>query len=244
MDRVAQLYYVTGNEHAKVILDRWTKWVLANVHLTKNGSFEIPSDLVWSGAPAAQLGRQDAELERPGRALQQDPAREGEDHRPGPGRGRGAGAHAALLRREVGRPRAGQAGQGAARPDVEEVPRRQRASRRPRRARTSSASATRSSSPPAGRARCRTATPSTRIRPSPASARRYTKDPDWPKIEAHLRGGPAPTFTYHRFWAQADIALAYATFAILYPDGIKVGSKAVGRWGRGGKGGRGEYRGN
>ena len=50
---------------------------------------------------------------------------------------------------------------------------------------------------------------------------RYTQDPDWPKVEAHLRGGPAPTFTYHRFWAQADIALANATFAILYPDGIK-----------------------
>ena len=33
MDRVAQLYYVTGNEHAKVVLDRWVKWVLANVHL-------------------------------------------------------------------------------------------------------------------------------------------------------------------------------------------------------------------
>jgi len=55
----------------------------------------------------------------------------------------------------------------------------------------------------------------------------YTKDPEWSKVEAHLRGGPAPTFTYHRFWAQADIALANATFAILYPDGIKAGAVAA-----------------
>ena len=55
---------------------------------------------------------------------------------------------------------------------------------------------------------------------------KYTKDPDWPKIEAHLRGGPAPSFTYHRFWAQTDIALANATFAFLYPDGISS-AKAV-----------------
>jgi hypothetical protein len=56
---------------------------------------------------------------------------------------------------------------------------------------------------------------------------KYTKDPEWSKVEAHLRGGPAPTFTYHRFWAQADIALANATFAILYPDGIKAGAVAA-----------------
>jgi hypothetical protein len=52
---------------------------------------------------------------------------------------------------------------------------------------------------------------------------RYTSDPGWPQVEAHLRGGPAPTFTYHRFWAQSDIALANATMAFLYPDGIRSG---------------------
>jgi len=55
----------------------------------------------------------------------------------------------------------------------------------------------------------------------------YTKDPEWSKVEAYLHGGPAPTFTYHRFWAQTDIALANATFAILYPDGIKAGAAAA-----------------
>jgi hypothetical protein len=47
----------------------------------------------------------------------------------------------------------------------------------------------------------------------------YRDDPEWPKVEAYLNGGPAPTFRYHRFWAQADIALAYGDFAHLFPNG-------------------------
>ncbi|WP_461038542.1 glycoside hydrolase family 48 protein, partial [Streptomyces mayteni] len=34
--------------------------------------------------------------------------------------------------------------------------------------------------------------------------------------EAYLNGGPAPTFTYHRFWAQADIAIALSTYSDLF----------------------------
>jgi hypothetical protein len=30
------------------------------------------------------------------------------------------------------------------------------------------------------------------------------------------RGGVAPTFTYHRFWAQADAAMAYAIYGQLF----------------------------
>jgi hypothetical protein len=43
----------------------------------------------------------------------------------------------------------------------------------------------------------------------------YEDDPAWSKIEAYLAGGAAPTFTYHRFWAQADIALAMGSYAEL-----------------------------
>ncbi|MFF8383261.1 glycoside hydrolase family 48 protein [Streptomyces kanasensis] len=43
----------------------------------------------------------------------------------------------------------------------------------------------------------------------------YQDDPAWPKVEAYLKGGAAPVFTYHRFWAQADIALAMGAYAEL-----------------------------
>jgi hypothetical protein len=46
----------------------------------------------------------------------------------------------------------------------------------------------------------------------------YREDPDYPQVEAYLNGsGPAPTFRYHRFWAQADIAMAMADFGLLFP---------------------------
>jgi hypothetical protein len=46
---------------------------------------------------------------------------------------------------------------------------------------------------------------------------KYKSDPDWSKVQAYLDGGPAPTFRYHRFWAEADIALANAAYGSLFP---------------------------
>ncbi|CAM5716306.1 Exoglucanase B OS=Streptomyces glaucescens OX=1907 GN=cbhB PE=4 SV=1 [Streptomyces glaucescens] len=43
----------------------------------------------------------------------------------------------------------------------------------------------------------------------------YKDDPSWSKIESYLAGGAAPTFTYHRFWAQVDIATAMGSYAEL-----------------------------
>ncbi|CAM5723378.1 hypothetical protein SALBM217S_04431 [Streptomyces griseoloalbus] len=43
----------------------------------------------------------------------------------------------------------------------------------------------------------------------------YQDDPAWSKIESYLEGGSAPVFTYHRFWAQADIATAMGAYAEL-----------------------------
>jgi len=51
LQRVAELYYETGNEMAKDILDRWVKWVKTEVKLNSDGTFQIPSDLEWSGQP-------------------------------------------------------------------------------------------------------------------------------------------------------------------------------------------------
>ncbi|HKN97833.1 MAG TPA: glycoside hydrolase family 48 protein, partial [Pseudonocardiaceae bacterium] len=47
----------------------------------------------------------------------------------------------------------------------------------------------------------------------------YRNDPDFPKVQSYLNGGPAPTFNYHRFWAQVDVATGYADYARLFPEG-------------------------
>lgn len=46
----------------------------------------------------------------------------------------------------------------------------------------------------------------------------FQDDPAWPAVQSYLDGGPAPTFQYHRFWAQADVAMAMADFARLFPE--------------------------
>jgi hypothetical protein len=39
-------------------------------------------------------------------------------------------------------------------------------------------------------------------------------------INAYMSGsGPAPQFRYHRFWAQADAAMALADYGLLFPNG-------------------------
>jgi hypothetical protein len=42
-------------------------------------------------------------------------------------------------------------------------------------------------------------------------------DPDLPRVEAALRRGEPPVFRFHRFWAQAEAAVAYAEVARLFP---------------------------
>jgi hypothetical protein len=46
----------------------------------------------------------------------------------------------------------------------------------------------------------------------------YKKDKDWPKVEAYLKGGAVPVFTYHRFWQQADVALAQGAYGLLFKE--------------------------
>jgi hypothetical protein len=43
---------------------------------------------------------------------------------------------------------------------------------------------------------------------------KYKEDPDWPQVEDFLNGGNAPTFTYHRFWAQTEIMVANGLLSI------------------------------
>lgn len=50
MDRVAEYYYVTGDERAYKILDKWMKWMVPNIKFVYDYIF-IPTELRWSGAP-------------------------------------------------------------------------------------------------------------------------------------------------------------------------------------------------
>ncbi|MFZ5989893.1 MAG: glycoside hydrolase family 48 protein [Bacillota bacterium] len=56
VQRVAELYYETGDEMARKLLDKWTAWVKKEIRLNADGTFQIPSTLDWEGQPDAWKG--------------------------------------------------------------------------------------------------------------------------------------------------------------------------------------------
>lgn len=56
MQRVAQLYYETGNQMAKNLLDKWVPWAMSQVKLHDDGTYEIPCNLIWEGQPDTWTG--------------------------------------------------------------------------------------------------------------------------------------------------------------------------------------------
>lgn len=52
-----------------------------------------------------------------------------------------------------------------------------------------------------------------------ASMRSFYKDTSiWPSVQAYLAGGPVPSQKYHRFWANVDMAVAYAMLEHYFPE--------------------------
>jgi Glycosyl hydrolase family 48/Cellulose binding domain len=55
MQRMAEYYDVTNDANAKAILDKWVGWATSNTTLGTGSTFAIPNELDWSGAPAASF---------------------------------------------------------------------------------------------------------------------------------------------------------------------------------------------
>jgi hypothetical protein len=53
--RLAELYLVTGNTLAKSVLDKWVTWAMSETTLGAGSTFTIPSEMSWSGAPSASF---------------------------------------------------------------------------------------------------------------------------------------------------------------------------------------------
>jgi hypothetical protein len=47
---------------------------------------------------------------------------------------------------------------------------------------------------------------------------KYQSDPSYASVAANLAAGTAPVFSYHRFWAQTEVALAQGDWATLFPN--------------------------
>ncbi|MFD9433805.1 glycoside hydrolase family 48 protein [Streptomyces sp. NPDC060002] len=206
MERVAEYYQQTGNASAKAVLDKWVDWALSKTTINPDGTFLIPSTLQWSGqpdtwnasSPPANTGLHVTVADYTNdvgvaaayaKTLTYYAARSGDTDAKTTAK--------ALL---DGMWANNQDALGIAVPETRAdynrfddgvyVP------------------STFSGKMPNGD----TVNSSSTF----ASLRSFYKnDPAWSKIESYLAGGAAPVFTYHRFWAQADIALAMGSYAEL-----------------------------
>jgi len=217
MQRIAELYYATGNAKAKALLDKWVPWALANTTIGTGGNFEIPSDMTWSGAPATW----NPTSPQPNTNLHVTVTKKGRDVGVAAAYARtlmyyaaksGNAAAKAGAKGLIDALHANSDAKGVSTPETREDYRRFDD--------TYDASSGQGLYLPPGWTGDMPNGDVIAAGKSFVDIRSfYKRDPDWPKVQSYLDGGPAPTFNYHRFWAQADVAMAYADYGHLFPNG-------------------------
>ncbi|WP_224367030.1 glycoside hydrolase family 48 protein [Hyalangium versicolor] len=218
VQRVAEYYYVTGDAKAKKLLDKWVGWASANTTLTADGKYQIPSTLQWTGEPdtwnpttpgtnsnlhvsivdyTTDVGVTAAFA----RTLTFYAARSGS-------------VSAKTLAKELlDRMWANyQTSKGVAVPEKREDYKRFDDAY--------NAATGDGVFVPTGWTGKNAQGATVDANSTFLSLRpKFQQDPDWAKVQSYLAGGAVPEFTYHRFWAQADIALAMADYGRLL-DGV------------------------
>lgn len=206
MERVAELYQQTGNAKAKTVLDKWVDWALSKTTFNPDGTFRIPSTLQWSGQPdtwnasspgsnsglrvtVADYTNDVGVAAAYAKTLTYYADRSGDTE-----------AAAAARKLLDGMWANHQTDLGIAVPE-------------------NRADYNRFDDPvhiPSGWTGTMPNGDAINSSSTFDSIRSfYEDDPAWSKIENYLAGGAVPSFTYHRFWAQADIALAMGSYAEL-----------------------------
>lgn len=206
MERLAEYYHESGDADAKAVLDKWVDWALAHTTVNPDGTYRVPSTLKWSGAPdtwnasnpgdngglhvtVADYTDDVGVAAAYAKTLTYYAAKSGDTQAKSTAK--------ALL---DGMWEHHQDPLGIAVPET-----------RADYDRFDDAVYV-----PSGWTGTMPNGDTVNASSTFASIRSfYQDDPAWSKIEAYLAGGAAPTFTYHRFWAQADIALAMGSYAEL-----------------------------
>ncbi|KAJ8980324.1 hypothetical protein NQ317_008032 [Molorchus minor] len=198
VDRLAQFYYVTGNTRAEALLNKWVSWFLSVSTISADG-YQIPDHLTWTGLP--------------GDDLHVTVETYNDDVGTGAATARALSYYAAKTNNEEAKTAAKnildvmwnnfQTDKG-----VTDVETREDYSRFNEPIYV----------PPGwtGTYPDGDVIDSTSTFISLRSF--YLDDPDYPVVEAYLNGGSVPTFTYHRFWAQSDVAIAQGAYGLLFNE--------------------------
>ncbi|GAB2610178.1 hypothetical protein GCM10027168_48910 [Streptomyces capparidis] len=208
VERVAEYYYLTGNATAKAVLDKWVPWAAKHTTAGPNGEFRVPSTLNWTGQPDTWNAS--------------SPGGNANLHVTVTEYGQDVGVGSALAKTFL---------YYAAKAENTEIA---TLAKNLLDAMATHADA-KGISVPETRADYRrfndpvyipsgwTGTMPNGDRVASGSTFSsirtfYRRDPAWPQVQSYLSGGSAPTFTYHRFWAQAGLAIAFGVYAELFGE--------------------------
>jgi hypothetical protein len=237
MDRVAQYYFVTGDARAKVVLDKWVGWVKQHTKLAGDGTYDIPSTLDWSGKPGASWS---ASAHEAGKGNGGNVGWNGGLHVRIRDYGDDAGVASATARTLAFY--AAKSGDKAAQKLAKELLDRLWTKYRDKLGVTTPETRVDYKRfrdtvyvPPGWNGKMPNGDPIQNGATFIGIRSRYKQDPEWHKVDAYLKGGKPPVFKYHRLWAQADIAIANASYGWLFPDD-KSGSAVVAEGGGGAAG--------
>jgi hypothetical protein len=209
MERWAEYYYLTKDAKIKPILDKWVSWVSAHTTVGTGGTFSIPSTLSWTGQPDTW----NASSPGGNSGLHVSVTESGTDV------GVAGGLVKALLyyAAATSNTAAQTLGKGlldalSAHTDTKGIAIAE--------TRTDYSRFNDKVFVPSGWTGKMPNGDTVNSSSTFLSIRSFLKnDPDFAKVQAYLNGGAAPSFTYHRFWAQADIAMAFAVYSELFGGG-------------------------
>ncbi|XP_074037734.1 exoglucanase B-like [Leptinotarsa decemlineata] len=197
VDRLAQYYYVSGDYQAKSLLDKWVSWILSEIKFNGD-NYTLPATLEWDGVPPNVRVRVSGYTNDVGTAS---------------GTARTLSFYAAKANHAEAKNVAKKLLDG-----MWKLYQTDKGVSTPEEASTYNQFNLPIAVPYGWTGRY----PNGDVIDNSATFIKlrswYKNDPDWPKVEAHLNGGPAPVFTYHRFWAQADHALAQGTYGLLFNE--------------------------
>ena len=216
LERVAEYYYVTGDAKAELMLDRFVKWVKAHTKLLPGGAYQIPAVLKWSGQPANDWNETaqnwDPKDANYNNTLHVQVTETSDDVGTTAGLVHSLEFYAAKKNDKEARTLCRELldrmwtkfrdTKGISNPEVRKdfkrlndkvfVP-----------------------------ANWQGKMPNSDLIDANSTflsiRSKYKQDPGFKQLEALLAAGKAPEYRYHRFWAQAHIALAYATYGWLFP---------------------------
>jgi hypothetical protein len=225
MERVAEYYYVTGNADAKIVLDPWIAWVEANTTATSTG-YSIPSSMTWTGQPSLDWNATTQDWTAGDLGVTYNAGLSVTITASGQDVGVTGSLCKALLYYSAGTAKwAGTQDMPSftlAQTLLEDIWALDRDS-------------IGVSAPETGTTYNQITTPifipsgwtGTMPNGDPINSdstflsirTQYENDPEYPVVAAYAAGtGPAPVFKFHRFWAETDVATAYAVYYLLFPN--------------------------